>query len=151
MFDYHSLRKVVVTLAKQSMHKNVSIRSLFFSLIFLEYNNLYSVTKFFDKYQISFYLLLRTPKRHAAVHFFLFADCCKFVIYNCGNWDIREESSAHKPKWGKKTLNLYMTNKANQITNTKYCFVHTYIQIHKGILWANTYCTVLTSKILWFC
>lgn len=55
---------------------------------------------------------------------------CEFVIYNCDNLDNREESSAHKPKWGEKALNLYVTHKANEVTNTKSCFVHThkYIQ-----------------------
>lgn len=91
---------------------------------------------------------LRIPERHASVHFLISADCSKFVIYNCDNWDIMDKSSAHKPKWGKNP-NPKLILVIRQSTNTKYELVHTLTQIHKGILQANTYCTIL-NKILWF-
>lgn len=135
-FDYCKVRRVVLILTKQNMHKNISIRLLvvfcfffFFRVILLEYSYLNSVTKFFDKYLISFYLIAKETKEACCCSFFLFTDCCRFVIYNHDKCDIKEESSAHKTKWGKNTLNLYMTHKENEINNKKYCFMHT----HKNI------------------
>lgn len=129
-FGYCKVRRVVLILTKQNMQRNISVRLLFFfSVILLEYSYLNSVTKFFDKYLISFYLIAKETKKACRCSFFLFTDCCRFVIYNHDKCDIKEESSAHKTKWGKNTLNLYMTHKENEINNTKYCFMHTHKHI----------------------